>query len=368
MTLQEEKMLRYSRQVSLTEIGIAGQERLSAARVLVVGAGGLGCPVLHYLTAAGTGNIGIMDHDRVDLSNLQRQTLYTTADQGGLKALVAKERLSQLNPDISIKAYPEALTAKNALNIFSDYDIIIDGTDNFAAKFLLNDAAVKAGKPFVHGAIQGFDGQVSIFDSRQGPCYRCLHPHPPQDMVLNCAEAGVIGALAGIVGTVQAMETIKHIVKHDSFHTLVGKLWMVDTRTMESHVLTIPKQENCPTCSKTAAEIVLPSVSPACIATTKVAEIYPCEAAAETGVLFIDVRNLSEWEAGHIDGARHIPLSVLQKNPYAFIPPENGAPCILYCQKGGRSQAAGAILLNAGFGNIRSLKGGYEAWCIATRI
>lgn len=356
------KTTRYSRQEMLPEIGAVGQKKLSAARVLVVGAGGLGCPVLQYLAGAGIGTLGIIDHDSVDISNLQRQILYATEDQGQRKALAAKERLLLLNPDITINAYPEELTERNALGLFSGYDVIVDGTDNFSAKFLINDAAVKTGKPVVYGAIQSFEGRVSVFDASRGPCYRCLHPHPPKGLVLNCAEAGVIGALAGIVGTVQAMEMIKLVVGHSTFHPLIGRLWMIDARTMETRVMKIPKQENCSVCSKASEEVVLQNYSPVCSA-SMVEEIDCSDLAVLSNAILIDVRELSEWEAGHIEGAQHLPLSVLQKNLDAFTSPEGGKTCILYCQKGMRSRKAGELLVSAGFSDLLTLKGGYEAWC-----
>lgn len=362
-----EKKKRYDRQEILAEIGPAGQKKLAVARVLVVGAGGLGCPVLQYLAGAGVGTLGIVDHDTVDVSNLHRQVLYATEDQGKQKSLIARERLHQLNPDIIINAYPEELTEKNVFGLFSGYDLIIDGTDNFAAKFLINDAAVKAGKPVVYGAIQSFEGQVSVFDAGRGPCYRCLHPRPPQGVILNCAEAGVMGALAGIVGTVQAMEAVKYLVGHSSFHPLIGKLWMLDTRTMETRILNIPKQKDCPVCSKAASEVILQNYSPVCSA-AMVHELDCGDAAALADAILIDVRELPEWETGHIKNAQHVPLSVLQKNPNAFAPPENGKTCILYCQRGMRSRKAAEILLAAGFSNIHSLKGGYEAWCATGRM
>jgi len=349
---------RYSRQIIMPEIGPKGQERLAAARVLVVGAGGLGCPALQYLAGAGVGAIGIIDHDVVDISNLQRQTLYKTDDAGLPKAAAAKERILQMNPDIIVNAYPEELTDKNVLGLFSGYDIIVDGTDNFAAKFLINDAAVKTGKPVVYGAIQGFDGQVSVFDAARGPCYRCLYPQPPAAAVLNCAQAGVIGALTGITGSVQAMEAIKLIVCDPSFMPLVGKLWLIDVRTMETRTVKIPQRRDCPVCSRPAAEITLPSYSPVCSA----AVVLERDCDDIKDAVIIDVRELSEWEAGHIEGARHLPLSVLQKNPATFVAPENGQACILYCQHGKRSRKAAEILLNAGHRNIFSLKGGYAAW------
>lgn len=352
---------RYSRQTALPEIGNEGQQKLAIARVLCVGAGGLGCPALLYLAGAGIGTIGIIDFDKVDISNLQRQVLFTTEDQGKPKAAAAKERLAALNPEIEIKAYDAELTADNALSLFSSYDIIIDGTDNFATKFLINDAAVKLGKPVIYGAIQGFDGQVSVFGIKDGPCYRCLHPKEPESQIMNCAEAGVIGAVAGTIGTIQAMEAIKLIVGHKDFAPLTGKLWLCDMRTMDSRTLAIPKNPDCPACSKTPEELTLRYSSPVCAAATAVEEVTCDDDLLETAFL-IDVRELSEWERGHIEGAKHLPLSALQDNPQIYEPPEGGKAVLLYCQKGMRSRKAAEILMQAGFTGIYSLQGGYSAW------
>ena len=352
---------RYDRQEILAEIGPAGQKKLAVARVLVVGAGGLGCPALQYMTGAGIGALGIIDDDSVDISNLQRQVLFTTEDQGKKKAAVARERLLQLNPDITIHAHVEKLSKENVLGFFSNYDLIIDSTDNFATKFLINDAAVKTGKPVVYGAIESFEGQVSVFDATRGPCYRCLHPQQPQSQVLNCAETGVIGALAGIVGSVQAMEVIKLIVDNKSFNPLIGTLWMIDARTMETRTLNIPKQKDCLVCSKPPVKIVLQNSSPVCAA-TMVMEIDSHDMAKRHDVITIDVRELSEREGGYINGSLHIPLAVLQKNINTFSQPEGGKICVLYCQKGTRSKKAAEWLMTAGFKNIYSLKGGFEAW------
>lgn len=354
------KNARYSRQTVLSEIGTSGQEKLSAARVIVIGAGGLGCPALLYLAGAGVGTIGIVDFDRVDESNLQRQVLFTAEDCGLPKAAAAKRRLSALNPGIAIHAYDEKLTDNNAIGLFSGYDIIIDGTDNFAAKFLINDAAVKLGKPVIYGAIQGFEAQVSVFNYEGGPCYRCLYPQPPQAQIMNCAESGIIGAVAGIAGTVQAMEAIKIIVGHDSFRPLSGRLWMMDAKTMETNIVNITKDKNCPVCSRPPEQIVPHYASPVCAATQ--AEEITCARAAEIGAPFIDVREKEEWDAGHIDGAKHLPLSALRSNPDLFKTFAGKAPCILYCQRGRRSMMAAEILQQAGFTGLYSMAGGYEAW------
>ncbi len=351
---------RYHRQAILQEIGEEGQARLAAAHVLVVGAGGLGCPVLQYLAGAGIGTIGIVDHDRVDVTNLHRQILFRMDDTGKSKAQTAQGRLAALNPDIAIHAYDTELTDLNIAGLFSNYDIIVDGTDNFATKYLINDMAVKLQKPVIYGAIQGFDGQVSVFDAAHGPCYRCLFPQPPQGVVLNCAESGVVGALAGIVGTVQAMETIKTIVGGDTLYTLRGFLWIVDSRTMETQRLAIPRRDDCPVCSRPAHEIVPHYASPVCAIGT-VREVGCSDILTMTGITIIDVRERNEWDHGHIDGAIHIPLSALKHDPEIFSPHRKSA-CVLYCQHGMRSRVAAEILLNAGFSDLYSLKGGYAIW------
>lgn len=351
---------RYSRQVILPEIGENGQNRLAAAKILVVGAGGLGCPVLQYLAAAGAGLIGIIDHDCVDISNLQRQILFSTDDAGRPKALAAQSRLQALNPGIIIKAYNDELSDKNAPELFAAHDVIIDCTDNFSAKFLINDVAVKLGKPVVYGALQGFDGQVAVFDARHGPCYRCLQPQTPRAVIMNCAETGVIGALAGMIGTIQAMEAIKLIVAHESFKPLYGVLWTIDSKTMECRHLTLPKNGACPVCSRPASEIVPQYASPVCFATI-VHEIDTNDLQTITNYLMVDVREQDEWNQGHVPEACHLPLSALSENPEIFSPYRKNT-CVLYCQRGVRSLKAAKILLQAGFDEIYSLKGGYEAW------
>lgn len=352
-----EETLRYSRQVILPEIGPEGQKKISAASVLCIGAGGLGCPALLYLAAAGVGCIGIVDFDTVDETNLQRQVLFTTDQIDRNKAEAAKERLSALNPDIIIEAYPVELTDKNAEDLFKNYDVIIDGTDNFATKFLINDVAVKTEKPFIYGSILGFDGQVSVFNYNGGPCYRCLFPEIPKGHIPNCAEAGVIGAVAGMVGTAQAMEAIKIITDHKNFQPLSGKLWTIDMRSMENLLLSLSKNPDCPACSKAHKDIVLQYASPVC---GFIPEVTATQAKENDAALLIDVRELEEWEAGHIDGAEHIALSTLMQGTI----PELSAECeiIVYCQKGMRGQQAAQILNTHGCLNISNMVGGYEAW------
>ena len=350
------KAERYKRQTVLLEIGEAGQARISAASVLVIGAGGLGCPVLLYLAAAGVGYIGIVDFDSVDETNLQRQVLFNIDDIGTNKAQAAAAHLHALNPDIIIEDFPVELDSGNVEALFERFDLVIDGTDNFATKFLINDAAVKTATPFIYGSILGFDGQVSVFGAPDGPCYRCLFPEPPKGHIPNCAEAGVIGAVAGMIGTVQAMEAIKMIAPHDSFQPLVGRLLTVDMHSMENRLLTLAKNPDCPVCSKNRDEIILEYISSAY---GIIPEIIPdqmqgCDA------LLIDVRERDEWDAGHIEGADHMALSWLMAGNIPGL--HKDQDIILYCQKGMRSLQAAQYLAGLGFSNLRNMAGGYEKW------
>lgn len=349
---------RYERQSILPEIGTEGQKRISTASVLCIGAGGLGCPALLYLTAAGIGRIGIVDFDVVDESNLQRQVLFTTDQIGQNKAEAAKVRLSALNPDIEISTYPEELNDQNAEELFKQYDVIIDGTDNFSTKFLINDVAVKTDKPFIYGSVLGFDGQVAVFNLDNGPCYRCLFPEPPKGHIPNCSEAGIIGAVAGMIGTTQAMEVIKVIVGHESFRPLAGKLWTIDMHSMENKLLSLYKDPDCPVCSKMKEDIVLQYSSPVC---SFVPDITVEQIQSNTSALLIDVREIEEWDAGHIDGAEHAALSGLIAGNF----PETKKECeiIVYCQKGVRGMQAAQLLRERGYLNISNMTGGYEAWC-----
>lgn len=349
--------MRYERQTVLSEIGSSGQTALSHARVLCVGAGGLGCPALLYLAAAGIGHITIIDPDYVDVSNLQRQVLFTDADCGQSKAVAAQKRLQQLNPEITIEAISDWLTDKNAEDLFLRHDIIIDGTDNFEAKYLINDAAVKTSKPVVYGAIQGFEGQVSVWDAQRGPCYRCLYPAPPKAAIRNCAESGVIGAVAGIIGTTQAMQCIAIIVGNDSFAPLIGKLWTIDMKTMETQNLNIAKKPDCLVCAQDKTKIKLSYNNPACSAVS----ITQLDALPANGTFtLIDVREKEEWDNGHIEHALYYPLSKIEAGKLPVIP--QNSDVILYCQRGMRSLKAAQIMVDAGFQNVQSLRGGYERW------
>ncbi len=349
---------RYKRQMVLPEIGEAGQTKLARASVLVVGAGGLGCPALLYLAAAGVGHIGIIDFDAVEESNLQRQVLFGMQDLGYNKAQAAAVHLAALNPTIEIEAIAAPLDAGNAVALFERFDLVIDGTDNFATKFLINDAAVKRSTPFIYGSILGFEGQVAVFGAGDhAPCYRCLFPEPPKGHIPNCAEAGVIGAVAGIVGTAQAMEAIKLIVGHDSFRPLVGTLWVIDLRSMENRLLGLSQDPACPVCHKNKDDIMIEYSAPAC---ASVSEIMPCDVREGADFVLIDVREGNEWDAGHIDGARHVALSWLMEGNRPDMAKDQ--EIVLYCQKGVRSKQAAQLLKASGFSRVQSMRGGYDAW------
>ena len=249
-------MERYERQMILPEIGTRGQKAIGQARVLCIGAGGLGCPALQYLVAAGIGHIGIMDGDVVEVSNLQRQILFTLDDVGKNKAECARDRLAQLNKDVELVAHPQPLRdGAQALKLFAGYNVIIDGTDNFAAKFLINDAAYAAGVPVVYASILGFEGQVSVFNYKGGPCYRCLFPEPPPQAVQSCTDAGVIGALAGVMGSMQAMEVVKLIVQHNRFDVLAGRVLFYDAAQCSFREINLPRDADCAICSLSQKEV-----------------------------------------------------------------------------------------------------------------
>ncbi len=349
---------RYKRQIILPEIGKDGQGEISNARVLVVGAGGLGCPALLYLSAAGIGHIGIIDFDEVDETNLQRQVLFKTHHIGQNKAEIAAKELSSLNPDIKIEAFAKELSSENIEILFNRFDIIIDGSDNFATKYLINDAAVKTNTPFIYGSILGFDGQVSVFNANEdnAPCYRCLFPKAPEKHIANCAQAGVIGAVAGIIGATQAMEAIKLIVDHQSFKPLIGKLWIIDMHSMENRILSIKKDPKCPVCNKDKDHIMLNNKS-----NENISEISTVELIKDIDkYTLLDVREQNEWDLGHIDGAYHLPLSSINKGETPNIGKDKDIA--IYCLAGIRSKQAAILLKEKGFTKLTNISGGYEKW------
>lgn len=326
--------------------------------MLCVGVGGLGSPAALYLAAAGVGRIGLVDFDVVDETNLQRQILFGTEDIGKPKVLRARDRLASLNPQIQIKTHNSALCAANACQLFEEYDVILDGTDNFSAKFLINDAAYRTGKPWVYGAIQNFDGQIAVFGSAAGPCYRCLYPEPPKAKIMNCAEAGVLGAVVGIVGVTQALQAIQLIVGDAGFEPLNGKLWLFDGKTMNSQMLMLTKNPSCTVCAHARDAVVLPQDAAGCVV---VREITANNLVSlQSDFILVDVREQSEWLQGHIPHAALEPLSSLEAGDDCALPRD--ALLVVYCQKGMRSRRAVELLAQRGYKNLFSLAGGYQAW------
>ncbi|MBL4663363.1 MAG: HesA/MoeB/ThiF family protein [Flavobacteriaceae bacterium] len=350
-------MNRYSRHIVLEEVGPQGQAKLSTAKVLVVGAGGLGCPILQYLAAVGIGTLGIIDFDVVELSNLQRQILFGTSNIGMNKALAAKNRLEDLNPSIQIHAYPEKLTTKNALSLFECYDIIVDGSDNFATRYLVNDASIITHKPVVFGAIYKFEGQVSVFNYNDGPTYRCLFPKPPKEgSIANCSEVGVIGVLPGIIGSMQANEVIKMILGFD--HVLSGKLLCYDAKTTQTTTIKIAK-------SKTEIDNVrtLKDQYPETLCETNVQEISAEKALNKENATFIDVRERGEFPKIEVPPNLQIPLRTLEENLNRF---HANKEYIIFCQSGIRSKVAVKLLQEMDIPNCFSLQGG--ALAITTQL
>ena len=362
---------RYSRHLLLPEVGVAGQKKLRRAKVLLVGAGGLGAPAALYLAAAGIGEIGLVDFDRVDLSNLQRQVLYTTNDVGQPKLEAAKRRLEALNPGVRVVPHEERLSSENALSLFKPYDIIVDGTDNFPTRYLVNDASVLLGKPNVYGSIYRFEGQVSVFDARRGPCYRCLYPEPPPpDLVPSCAEAGVLGVLPGLIGTLQATETVKLLLGQGE--PLIGRLLLFDALALKFRELTLRKNPHCVLCSPHATQKGLIDYPAFCGVPAPGAEeadghgvpsIEPEELAkalaSDDPPELIDVREPEEWAIARLPNARLIPQAEL---PERVTELTKARQLVLYCRIGPRSAQATRLLLDLGFSNVRNLRGGILAW------
>ncbi|BDD09531.1 molybdenum cofactor biosynthesis protein MoeB [Fulvitalea axinellae] len=344
-------MSRYSRHTMLPEIGPEGQNKLSEAKVLVIGAGGLGCPILQYLCAAGVGTVGIVDHDTVDESNLQRQVLYGSGSLGQNKAMAAKERLTDLNGTIRINAYPEKLTVDNATLFFSHYDIVIDGTDNFATRYLINDVSVLTGKPLVYGAIYKFEGQVAVFNHDGGPSYRCLFPEPPsRGAVPNCSDIGVLGVLPGIIGSMQANEVLKLILGIGS--TLSGKLLCYNALTNQSVTMKVQRTDLA---EKERVSLGDHSSETMESCSFDVPTVTLDQAIEMSDVLFVDVREPYELPA--VSGLDHIsiPLRELEMNSGEI---ETGKTIVFFCQSGARSQEAVTLSHKLGIGDCYSLKEG----------
>ena len=367
-------MQRYSRHLIIPEVGVEGQQRLKKARVVCIGAGGLGSPASLYLAAAGVGTLGVVDFDVVDSSNLQRQILYSSSDVGRRKVDAAASRLSSLNPDVKVVTHETPLTSANALDILKDYDVVVDGADNFPARYLVNDACVLLGIPNAYGSIFRFDGQASVFATKGGPCYRCLYPEPPPPgLVPSCAEGGVLGVLPGIIGTIQATEAIKLILGIGT--TLAGRLLLLDALTMEFRTMKLRRDPACPVCGDhpTVKALIdyqqfcgIPAATAAAAATAGVPEIAveALKSAIDRHdpLWILDVREPREFEICRIPGSTLIPLGELPKR-LSEIPQGAGAPpIVVHCKMGGRSAKAVAILRDHGITNARNLTGGILAW------
>jgi len=360
--LTDKEKYRYSRHLLLDTVGEKGQEKLKAAKVLVIGAGGLGCPVLQYLTAAGVGTIGIIDFDNVDETNLQRQVLFSVSDVGSNKAIAAKNRLVQLNQYINFNIYPEKLTTDNALELFQQYDIIVDGTDNFSTRYLVNDACVLTNKPLVYGAIYKFEGQVSVFNYMEGPTYRCLFPDPPeQGSVPNCSEIGVIGVLPGLIGTQQANEVIKIILNIGS--SLSGKLVIFDALEASQFSVNIEKNEEQIQLTK-QIDFKNYDYDYFCgikenNTSNEISSNQLKELIKEEEVQIIDVRE--EWEHPKVEQLKavNIPLNTIPQNINKI---EKNKKVIIYCQHGIRSLNAIDYLKQQGFNNLINLTNGIVTW------
>jgi adenylyltransferase/sulfurtransferase len=368
-TLSKDEYARYSRHLILPEVGLEGQRKLKAARVLMIGTGGLGSPLGLYLAAAGIGTIGLVDFDVVDESNLQRQIIHGTKDVGRPKIESARDRLSDINPNTQIDTYETMLTSENALELFKDYDVIVDGTDNFQTRYLVNDACVLTGKPNVYGSIFRFEGQASVFWAEKGACYRCLYPEPPPPgLVPSCAEGGVLGVLPGIVGTIQANEVIKVILGAEGI--LLNRLLLFDAWKMKFRELKLRKNKDCPLCGDNPTIKELIDYEAFCGLNQPVADAPKLEEITATElneliknnseVQIIDVREPHEYEIAKIPNTKLIPLGEVV-NRAKEIDPSRTA--IIHCKAGGRSAKAIEALKGAGFtGKLVNLKGGITAW------
>ena len=367
--LSQEEILRYSRHLIMPEVGMDGQMKLRQASVLLIGTGGLGAPLGLYLAAAGVGRLGLVDYDVVDFTNLQRQVAFSTLDVGRRKIDAAYERLSNLNPEIQIDRHETKLTSDNALDLFHDYDIVADGTDNFQTRYLVNDACVLSNTPNVYGSIFRFEGQVSVFGLQDGPCYRCLYPEPPPPgLVPSCAEGGVLGVLPGIIGTMQANEVIKLIL--GAGESLSGRLLLFDALGMKYRELTLRKDPNCPVCgpNRTVTELIdyeeFCGVSPdeTGRATSGVPEIAPAELKQQLDrgedLFILDVREPHEYQICNLDGYL-IPLNDLPRRVHEL---DSAHEIVVHCRSGQRSAKAVLFLQQAGFAKVKNLAGGILAW------
>ena len=368
--LSHEEILRYSRHLLIPEVGLEGQRKLKAASVLVIGTGGLGSPVALYLAAAGVGQIGLVDYDVVDSSNLQRQVIHGTSTIGKLKVESAKAKLVDLNPDIQVDVYNEPFTSENALRIARDYDIILDGTDNFPTRYLTNDVAVFLGKPNVYASIYRFDGQASVFYAKEGPCYRCLFPEPPPPgLVPSCAEGGVLGVLPGTIGTIQATEALKVLLGIGE--PLIGRLLLYNALDMTFDFVKLKKNPNCRVCGPNADIKELIDYEEFCGvpshdheegsagANWDITAPELAERVKTNHLKLLDVREPHELEISALPNAKNIPLGQLAARLSEL---DSAEEMVIFCKSGGRSARGLELLVSAGFKKVKNLKGGINAW------
>lgn len=365
MAFSSEELLRYSRHLTLPEVGVAGQERLRSARVLVVGAGGLGSPAAMYLAAAGVGHLGLVDFDAVDLSNLHRQILHGTAAVGRPKLDSARERIADLNPHVEVTTYDTQLSSTDAMEILRNWDVVLDGSDNFPTRYLINDACVLLKKPYVYGSIFRFDGQLSVFGAPGGPCYRCLFAEPPPaGLVPSCAEAGVLGVLPGIIGSLQALEAIKLIL--GAGDSMAGRLLLFDALKTSFRELSIRRDPECAVCGDhpTVTELIDykafcgVGAPPAVAGEISAAELHAA-LRGEAPPLLLDTREDWERQIASIEGATHIPLHEL---PERLVELDGKREIVAFCHRGQRSRLAVDLLRAAGFHQVRNLAGGIDGW------
>jgi len=374
MSLTPEEKLRYHRQIILPQVGSEGQERLKGASVLIVGAGGLGSPVALYLAAAGVGRLGVVDGDIVELSNLQRQVLHDTAAVGRPKTESARLRIARINPDVRVKEYPVRLDRHNVLEVFQGWDVVVDGSDNFPTRYLVNDACVRLRIPFVYGAIFRFEGQASVFASEDGPCYRCLfRDPPPPETVPSCSEAGVLGVLPGLIGTIQASEAIKLVLGIGS--PLVGRLLLVDVLSMDFREVELRRDPECVACGENptitgpidyelfCGGASVPLASPPERPSVPEIDVQDLRDRIESGhaPALLDVREEYEWDISNLGpyGARLVPLGRLPEIVDQLDP---GEALVVYCRTGHRSAIAVELLASAGFADVANLRGGINEW------
>ncbi|HMW46883.1 MAG TPA: molybdopterin-synthase adenylyltransferase MoeB [Cellvibrionaceae bacterium] len=365
--LQPEELGRYSRHLLLSEVGIDGQLKLKNAKVLLIGTGGLGSPIALYLAAAGVGTLGLVDMDVVDLSNLQRQVIHNTKTVGTLKVNSAAASIEKLNPFVKVNIYNEKFSSANAIDIARGYDIIIDGTDNFPTRYLVNDVSVLLGIPNIYGSIFKFDGQVSVFWPGKGPCYRCLYPEPPPDgLVPNCAEGGVIGVLPGMIGTIQANEAIKVILGIG--HTLINRLLILDALEMTFRELSISRRHDCEICGDQPTIHAPIDYEVFCGIdrgkTAESAQNINCTELANlleesSDLILLDVRTRAERQIAKIEGSIHIPLDELKESVEIL---DKNKLVIIYCKTGVRGRKAQDYLITEGFERVFNLEGGIVAW------